>query len=154
MLAAKQCIPTERFCLMSNAHYFITNQILQKICLVSYLQQAKFISILHLDAKDNKRRLQSIAFKKTWNNILWNSPLNKKAQNQSRGKSGISLQRVNYVSWCKSRKSVRSDAFTGNRRKSKPTQYVYCCNWTCSLPCMLGIWGNFKGLIPCLWFTE
>ena len=65
MLAAKQCIPTERFVLMSNAHHIITNRILQKICLVSYLKKAKFISILHLDAKDNKRRLQRIAFKKT-----------------------------------------------------------------------------------------
>ena len=91
---------------------------------------------------------------RTEKTFLWNSPLNKKSQNQSRGKSGLSPQRVNYVSWCKSRKSVRSDAFTGNRHKSRPTQYVYCSNWTCSLPCMLGIWGNFKGLFPCLRFTE
>ena len=156
-----QCmhIPTERFVLTSNAHHLIPNRIFQKslgmfsVFSPIFSKQSSFLFCI-LTRKTTNVVCRALHLKRLEITFLWNSPLNKKAQNQSRGKSGLSLQRVNYVSWCKSRKSVRSDAFTGNWHKSRPTQYVYCCNWTCSLPCMLRIWGNFKGLIPCLWFTE
>ena len=159
MLAAKHCIPTERFVLTSNAHHFIPNRIVQKIwgmCSILSLIFSKQSSFLFsiLTRKTTNVVCRALHLKRPEITFLWNSLLNKKSQIQSRGKSGLSLQRVNFVSWCKSRKSVRSDAFTGNWHKSRPTQYVYCCNWTCFLPCMLGIWGNFKGLFPCLRFTE
>ena len=120
-------IPTERFVLTSNAHHFIPNWIVQKIwgmCSIFspiFSKQSSFLFSI-LTQKTTNDVCRALDLKRPEITFLWNSPLKKKTQNQSRRKSDLSLQRVIYVSWCKSRKSVRSDAFTGNWHKSRPTQ--------------------------------